>query len=197
MEKLTSKTKRKTGTRFTPKIDWERTRFTTTAVSNSPIAPKFDNMALTCRWCEHNNTELSEDADRYTFKTLGGAFWLSLQHRHKRDWIEAYEWAVSSTTQLAAAALWAPSGTGRSLLTRRSRCRTGGPQSSPSCRAALEGEQTGGREKTDTKSLRAQLMHYIDNWTHAMRCGALTGSITACLPTRREWEACFYLSLCV
>ena len=94
-----------------------------------------------------------------------------------------------------AVALWAPAGTRRSLLTLRSRCRTGGPQSSPSRRAALGGRTDRGKGRR--KSLQALLWHYMDNWTHAMRRGVLTGSFTACSPTHGEQEACFYLSLCV
>lgn len=42
------------------------------------------------------------------------------------------------------------------------------------------------------------LRHHMDNWTHVMRRGALTGSFTACLPTPREQEDgfCFYVTMC-
>lgn len=38
-------------------------------------------------------------------------------------------------------------------------------------------------EEKKGKSLQILLRHYMDNWTHEMRCSALTGSFTACLPT--------------
>lgn len=38
----------------------------------------------------------------------------------------------------------------------------------------------------------------MDNWTHSMKCGVLTGTITACLATPTEQEAFFlFVTMCL